>query len=192
MNICIYGASSNIIDKTYILETELLGKEMAIRGHSLVYGGGGEGLMGAAARGFHEKNGKIIGVAPSFFKVDGVLYEHCDEFIYTENMRQRKEIMENKSDAFVVTPGGIGTFDEFFEIYTLRQLCRHNKPIAIYNINGYFNPLLEMLERAVEQKFMKSASTQLFGVFDSPAELCDYLENYSAEALDINQFKNIR
>ena len=103
MNICIYGASSNIIDKTYILETELLGKEMAIRGHSLVYGGGGEGLMGAAARGFHENNGKIIGVAPSFFKVDGVLYEHCDEFIYTENMRQRKEIMENKSDAFVVT-----------------------------------------------------------------------------------------
>ena len=192
MNICIYGASSNIIDKTYILETELLGKEMALRGHSLVYGGGGEGLMGAAARGFHENNGKIIGVAPSFFKVDGVLYAHCDEFIYTENMRQRKEIMENKSDAFVVTPGGIGTFDEFFEIYTLRQLCRHNKPIAIYNINGYFNPLLEMLEKAVEQRFMKSASTQLFGVFDSPAELCDYLENYSAEALDINQFKNIR
>lgn len=191
MNICIYGASSNIIDKKYIELTEELGKALAIYGHSLVYGGGGEGLMGAAARGFHQNGGKVIGVAPSFFKVDGVLFDECDEFVYTENMRQRKEIMEKRSDAFIVTPGGIGTFDEFFEIYTLRQLCRHNKPIVIYNIFGYFDELIKMLDKAVNENFMKPSSQKLYKVFDNPQEVCAYLENYTAEDSNISELKNI-
>ena len=191
MNICIYGASSNIIDKKYIDLTEELGKALAIYGHSLVYGGGGEGLMGAAARGFHQNGGKVIGVAPSFFKVDGALFDECDEFVYTENMRQRKEIMEKRSDAFIVTPGGIGTFDEFFEIYTLRQLCRHNKPIVIYNIFGYFDELIKMLDKAVKENFMKPSSQKLYKVFDNPQEVCAYLENYTAEDSNISELKNI-
>ena len=191
MNICIYGASSNIIDKKYIDLTEELGKALAIYGHALVYGGGGEGLMGAAARGFHQNGGKVIGVAPSFFKVDGVLFDECDEFVYTENMRQRKEIMEKRSDAFIVTPGGIGTFDEFFEIYTLRQLCRHNKPIVIYNIFGYFDELIKMLDKAVNENFMKPSSQKLYKVFDNPQEVCAYLENYTAEDSNISELKNI-
>lgn len=191
MNICIYGASSNIIDKKYIDLTEELGKALAIYGHALVYGGGGEGLMGAAARGFHQNGGKVIGVAPSFFKVDGVLFDECDEFVYTENMRQRKEIMEKKSDAFIVTPGGIGTLDEFFEIYTLRQLCRHNKPIFIYNIFGYFDELIKMLDKAVKENFMKPSSQKLYKVFDNPQEVCAYLENYTAEDSNISELKNI-
>lgn len=191
MNICIYGASSNIIDKEYITKTEALGAALARRGHSLVYGGGAEGLMGAAARGFHSENGKVIGVAPSFFKVDGVLYEHCDEFIYTEDMRSRKAIMEQKSDAFIVTPGGIGTFDEFFEIYTLRQLCRHNKPILIFNILGYYDSLIKMLNKAVEQKFMTPTSQKLYSVFTEPEELCDFLENIKLDNFKIEELKNI-
>ena len=109
MNICVYGASSNDIDRSYIEETEYLGREIAKRGHTLVYGAGANGLMGAVARGVYEENGTIIGVTPSFFNVDGILFENVSELITTKTMRERKQIMEDKADAFIVTPGGIGT-----------------------------------------------------------------------------------
>ena len=141
MNVCLYGASSNEIDKKYIAATEALGEALAKAGHGLVYGAGGCGLMGAAARGMTRCGGHIVGVAPEFLNVDGILYEHCDELVLTETMRQRKQIMEERSDAFLVTPGGIGTYEEFFEIYTLKQLGRHQKPIILYNIDGFFDGL---------------------------------------------------
>lgn len=115
MNVCVYGASSNDIDRSYIEETEYLGREIAKRGHTLVYGAGANGLMGAVARGVYEENGTIIGVTPSFFNVDGILFENVSELITTETMRERKQIMEDKADAFIITPGGIGTLEEFFE-----------------------------------------------------------------------------
>ena len=102
-------------------------------------------MMGAVARGMTEVGGEILGVAPGFFNVDGILYEKCTEFIYTETMRQRKQIMEDRADAFVMTAGGIGTFEEFFEILTLKQLGRHNKPIAILNTNGYYDAMEQIL-----------------------------------------------
>ena len=182
MNICVYGASSNKIDISFMQSTEMLGEKLAARGHALVFGGGTNGLMGAVARGFSKKDGKIIGIAPSFFNVDGVLYNKCDEFIYPDTMRKRKELMEQKSDAFIMTPGGVGTFDEFFEILTLKQLGIHSKPIAIFNINGYFNNLIVTLNSAVETKFMDSRTTDLCPVFEDADELITYLENYKGEA----------
>ena len=131
MNICLYGASSTEIDKVYIEATEALGELLAKEGHSLVYGAGGAGLMGAAARGVKRGGGYIVGVVPSFLKVDGVLFDDCDETIFTNTMRERKQIMEERADAFIVTPGGIGTYEEFFEIYTLKQLGQLHKPIVI-------------------------------------------------------------
>ena len=101
-----------------------------------MYGAGANGLMGAVARGVCEENGTIIGVTPSFFNVDGILFENVSELITTETMRERKQIMEDKADAFIVTPGGIGTLEEFFEILTLKQLGRHGKAIVIFNQNG--------------------------------------------------------
>ena len=97
MNICVYGASSNTIDRSYIEQTEYLGRQIARRGHTLVYGAGANGLMGAVARGVHDEHGAIIGVAPAFFNVDGILYEHVTELITTETMRERKQIMEDLS-----------------------------------------------------------------------------------------------
>lgn len=182
MNICVYGASSNKIDISFMQSAENLGEKLAARGHALVFGGGTNGLMGAVARGFSKKDGKIIGIAPSFFNVDGVLYDKCDEFIYPDTMRKRKELMEQKSDAFIMTPGGVGTFDEFFEILTLKQLGLHSKPIAIFNINGYFNNLIVTLNSAVETKFMDSRTTDLCPVFEDADELITYLENYKGEA----------
>ncbi len=191
MNICVYGASSKTIDKDYIAAGEKLGKIMAERGHTLVFGGGGSGLMGAAARGVKGAGGRVVGVAPSFFNVDGILYEHCDDFIYTETMRERKQIMENMSDGFVMTPGGIGTFEEFFEILTLRQLGKHQKPIAVLNTNGYFSSLVGMIEDAIAGGFMTEKNRSLFGVFESPEEAVLYIEEHKGETGALGEYKNV-
>jgi uncharacterized protein (TIGR00730 family) len=182
MNICVYGASSNKIDSSFMERTENLGEKLASRGHSLVFGGGTNGLMGAVARGFSKQDGKIIGIAPSFFNVDGVLFDKCDEFIYPDTMRKRKELMEQMSDAFIMTPGGVGTFDEFFEIVTLKQLGLHSKPIAIFNINGYFDSLIATLKSAVDTKFMDNRTLELCPAFEDEDLLITYLENYKGEA----------
>ncbi len=191
MHICVYGASSNSIDKIYHDTAYDLAALMAKRGHTLVYGGGGNGVMGAAARGAHDNGGDIIGIAPTFFTVDGVLYEHCTEFVYTETMRQRKQILEDRSDAFIIAPGGIGTYDEFFEILTLKQLERHNKPIAIFNVNGYYDEMLVMLKKTAATNFMKPKSLELFEVFDDVAAMLDYIENYDEGPMDIRELKDI-
>ena len=191
MNICVYGASSNAIASAYLAAGETLGRAMAKRNHSLVFGGGAQGMMGAVARGMTEEDGEILGVAPGFFNVDGVLYEKCTEFIYTETMRQRKQIMEERADAFVMTPGGIGTFEEFFEILTLKQLGRHNKPIAVLNVNGYYDAMETMLRTAVEQNFMKPACLNLYGIFSDPQQLLTYLEQTEQETADVTKLKNI-
>ena len=178
MNICVYGAASSAIDPSYIKETERLGRCLAKRGHSLIFGGGANGLMGAVARGVTAENGRIVSVVPSFFNVDGVLYEkHTEPIVYTETMRERKQTMEERSDGFVMTPGGVGTLDEFFEILTLRHLERHPKPVAVYNVNGYFDDLLSWLHKAKEQGFIGEDCFSVFGIFSDPEELIDYLES---------------
>lgn len=191
MNICVYGASSNKLDQSYILAVEEFGFQMAKRGHNLVFGGGAQGLMGAVARGVHKGGGQITGVAPSFFNVDGILYQDCTEFIYTETMRERKQIMEDRADAFVMVPGGIGTFEEFFEILTLKQLGRHQKAIACLNVNGFFDTMITMLEEAIEKHFMAPANRELYRFFEKPEEILDYLERYEYTALSIEQTKHI-
>ena len=193
MNICLYGASSNEIPAVYISETEKFGEEMANRGHRLIYGGGAAGLMGAAATGMVKKQGEVIGIAPSFFNVDGVLFPDCTEIIYTETMRQRKAIMEDKADAFVAVPGGIGTFDELFEIMTLKQLGRHHKPVALFNINGYFDDMLRMIDNAISQGFMTEGCRKLAPAFSDAKELIDYLEKSANqnEAPDLSEFKTV-
>ena len=191
MNICLYGASSDAIAPDYITATEALGEHLARHGHSLVYGGGGAGLMGAAARGMSRGGGHIVGVVPSFLRVDGILYDRCDEMVYTDTMRERKQVMEERADAFIVTPGGIGTYEEFFEIYTLKQLGRHGKPIVIYNIGGYYDQLLAMLENTVAQGFMRAASLELYTVADTPeqalAQMCA-----GCETVDIRRTKFVK
>ena len=191
MNICLYGASSSEIDESYIKSVEVLGELIGKSGHCLVYGGGANGLMGAAARGVIKGGGKVIGIAPSFFNVDGVLFENCSQLIYTETMRERKLKMENMSDAFIAVPGGIGTFDELFEIMTLKQLGRHNKPIAIFNINGYYTYLEKMLKNAVSEKFMTENSKMLAPIFTRPNEIIEYFNNYNADSYDFSALKRV-
>lgn len=192
MNICLYGASSNAIAKSYINPTEELGAKIAERGHTLIYGGGAAGLMGAAARGVYSRGGKIIGIVPSFLNVDGILFDKCDEMIFTETMRERKQLMEERADAFIVTPGGVGTFDEFFEILTLKQLGRHSKPIAVFNINGYFDSLIEQLKNAVHKQFMSPESFELCMFTDNADKLINYIEQSVNEPEQSKVYKNLK
>lgn len=193
MNICVYGAASKSISKKYIEKIELLGKMLGERGHSLVFGGGANGAMGAAARGAKLGNApKIIGVIPKFFNVDGVLSENCTEVLYTDTMRQRKKILEDSSDAFIVTPGGIGTFDELFEILSLKQLSRMNKPIVIFNSLGYYDSLIDMLKKAIEGNFMSEKNMRLFFSTDNIEEVFNYIENYDAsEIIKLTELKDV-
>ena len=191
MKICVYGAASSLIDESFVKAGEELGRKMVERGHSLVFGGGRSGMMGAPARGVYEKGGHILGIAPKFFEENNpeVSYENCTEFIKTETMRERKRLLDESSDAFIVAPGGIGTFDEFFEILTLKQLGRHNKAIVILNINGYFNDMLNMMSHAIDKQFITTDCVDLFKVTDSVNEALDYIESYDPTDIDLSKVK---
>lgn len=192
MKLCLYGASSNLINKKYIEATEKLGEKLAKRGHTLVFGGGANGLMGAAARGVTKVGGEIIGISPKFFDVDGVLYDKCTEFIYTETMQERKHLLVTKSDGFIVMPGGPGTFDELFETLSLRQLGIHNKPIAVFNIDGYFDPLGEMLKNAYDGNFMTKEILELCPLFNNETDLLKYLEENANGTGDFSVLKALK
>ncbi len=179
LKICVYGASSQSIEPKYIEPVRELGREIARRGHSLVFGGGGTGLMGAVANGVHDEQGEILGIVPKFFVEEGVetLCDFCTKRIEPETMRERKQLMEESADAFVAVPGGIGTFEELFEILTLKQLCRHNKPIALYNIFGYYEELDAMLAKAVEKGFVRPYCRDLYHLTNNIPDLFTYLES---------------
>lgn len=192
MRICVYGAASPTIDPEYIRQTEMMGEEMAKRGHSLVFGGGANGLMGAAARGVKKGGGSILGVIPKFFENETIeaIYDKCDEMLTPDTMRERKQLMEDNSDAFIITPGGIGTYEEFFEILTLKQLCRHNKPIAIFNIMGYYDGLNEVMNQAMQKNFIRENCSSLFRITDNLDELLGYIETPVDDTLTVKQLKD--
>lgn len=191
MRICVFGAASSKIDDAYVVAVEKLSEELAKRGHTLVFGAGASGLMGAAARGFKRGGAHIIGVIPTFFREESIeiIYKECDEIIYTETMQERKLTMETLADAFITVPGGIGTFEELFEILTLKQLNRHKKPIAIYDFDGYYDEIEVLLKVAIEKKFVPDNCTMLYKCTDSVDEIIDYIEN-SEYTMSIEEVKN--
>ena len=168
MNICVFGASSNDLDQAFYTAARALGRAIAAGGHCLVYGGGAGGLMGACARGAAELDGAITGIAPRFFDEPGILYKDRGQLIFTDTMAQRKQLMEEKADAYIVLPGGIGTFEEFFEVLTLKQLGRHAKPMVMLNTLGYYDALVETLRKTAEAGFMSRRCLELFTLCESP------------------------
>lgn len=177
MDICVFGAASDAVREVYITETERLGERIAARGHGLIFGGGATGMMGAAARGAHRRGGRIVGVAPRFFDQPGVLTPLCSELIFTDTMDERKVIMEERADGFIIAPGGVGTLDEFFEVLTLRTLGRHDKPVALYNVAGYFDELLVLLRKMQREGFIGAPLWECLGVFRDPDALLDHMES---------------
>ena len=176
MNITLYGAASENIDRGYIGGVEALGRAMAKKGHTMVFGAGSTGLMGAAARGMHECGGRIVGITPHFMHTLEPVSPLCTELIATETMAERKSLMEEKADAFIIVPGGVGTFDEFFQILTLRVLERHQKPIILYNIHDFWNHLLVFIKECVDQGFILKQALDYFCVCDTPEQALAALE----------------
>lgn len=177
-HICVYCSSSDMVAPTYFALAEDLGAAIARRGHTLVYGGTDVGLMGACARSAKKHGAKVIGVIPSFIAERGLAYDKADELIVTDDMRQRKSIMENRADAFVGMPGGFGTLEEMFEIITLKQLQRHNKAIVFLNAAGYYEPLAAALERMYEAQFAKQAYRSMYAFAADVASAIEHVEKY--------------
>lgn len=191
MKICVFGAASNLIDEKYVERTEALCEKLAKRGHSLVFGAGANGLMGAAARGFKKGGGKITGVIPHFFKTETVeaIYDECDNIIFTDTMRERKKIMEDEADAFIIVPGGIGTLEEMFEIITLKQLARHKKPIAFYNIYDYYGKLMEFMDSCEKEKFIREGCHNLYVTTDNDDKIIECMEDTTPFTLGLEELK---
>ena len=175
MNICLYGSGSRKIDKTYTDAAYDLGCEMALKGHTLVFGGGDTGMMGACARGVHDNDGKSIGIAPEWIGKFEPLCDDCSDFIYVDTMDERKNEFVKNSDAFIISPGGIGTLDEFFEIITLKKLKQHDKEIIVYNINGFYDKMLEMIDEMGEKGFLYKQS-EIFKTATSIDEIFECLD----------------
>ena len=168
MKICIFGASSSRLDPVYYHEAEAMGRLLAEAGHTVVFGGGADGLMGACARGAKASGGKIVGIAPRMFNEPGILLPECDELILTDSMAARKEKMFSESEAFLALPGGIGTMDEFFEAITLRQLGLLRGQLVLLNTRGFYTPLVAYLEQMAEQGFMSRNCLALLSLCDTP------------------------
>jgi len=177
MRICVYCASSAKIDKVYFNAAERLADAFAKAGVEVVYGGGAAGLMGALADTILLHGGKIRGILPRFM-VD-VEWEHkgVSDMIMTDTMHERKARFLEDVDALVALPGGCGTLEELLEAITLKRLGQFTKPIVILNTKGYYNPLLEMFEKAVKENFMKDIHLDMWKVVNEPEEVLDAIKN---------------
>ena len=150
-SVCVYCGSSNAAHPDFLQAAADFGRTLATEKIRLVYGGGGIGLMGAAANACHEAGGKVLGVMPEFLRTREVLYDDV-ETVVVQNMHQRKILLFDESDAFVVMPGGIGTLEEIVELLSWRRLDLHRKPILFFNMKGYWEPFFALMRHTVEQK----------------------------------------
>ena len=150
-SVCLFCGSSDAADPLYLAQAARFGRILAESGVRLVYGGGGIGLMGAAARAAHEAGGRVLGVMPEFLRKREVLYDEV-ETVVVRNMHQRKTIMYDESDAYVVMPGGIGTLEEIVEVLSWRRLDLHAKPIVFVNLKGFWTPFYDLIAHTVAEK----------------------------------------
>lgn len=162
--LCVYCASSDRLDPKYYAAAAELGREMVARGWGLVYGGGKTGAMGAVARAVKQNGGHVVGVIPEFMKVRELAYDEADELVTVITMRERKLLMETRADGFVTLPGGWGTLEEILEILTLRQLDVVKKPCVFLNQDGFYDPLLQLFDRMLAERFFKPSNMELFRV----------------------------
>ena len=171
-SVAVFCASGIPEDKDIITQASLLGEYLAQHGIRLVYGGGARGVMCAVAEACHNAGGHVTGVLPEIFNNAQVrLKEIQSELIIVPDMHERKKKMYELADAFIVLPGGIGTLEEFFEIYTWKQIGYHRKNIALYNINGFYDPLVSFLDRLVSEGMMSQCVRDSLIVSDSLSSL---------------------
>ena len=178
--ICVFTGSRHGARVNYADAAKLLGRELVARGYGLVYGGGNVGLMTAIADAVLELKGHVTGVIPNSLVSKEVAHFGLSELRVVDSMHERKALMAELSDGFIAMPGGIGTMEEFFEVLSWAQLGIHEKPCALLNIAGYYDPLIQFLDHAVSEDFIKSKHRALLVVASEPATLLDRFETIMA------------
>lgn len=176
--IAVFCGSSSGLDKRYELNAKVLGKKLALKEIDIVYGGASVGLMGALANGAISEGGKVIGVLPNFLKHKEITHLNLSQLIIVDSMHERKAKMHELSDGFIALPGGFGTLEEVFEVLTLAQLGLHQKPIALVNVGGYYNNLLQFVEQMVTKGFLKKAFKDMIIVSENIDDILVKFTNY--------------
>ncbi|WBB54957.1 TIGR00730 family Rossman fold protein [Verrucosispora sp. WMMD573] len=176
--ICVFCASSRTLDKRWLDLAADTGAELARRGHTLVSGGGCVGMMGALVNGARAAGGRTVGVIPQALVDLEVADLDSDELLVTDSMASRKILMLEKSDAFLTLPGGLGTLDELFEVWTTATLALHHKPMVLVDTDGFYDPLLEWLRNLTDQRFLKPAGFDLLRSVDTVPGALDLIESH--------------
>ncbi|MCC5949076.1 MAG: TIGR00730 family Rossman fold protein [Nitriliruptoraceae bacterium] len=179
MRITVYTSSSDAVASGYVEAARAVGRALADAGHELVYGGTAIGLMGAVAAGVREGGGRVTGVVPELMAARGLTDVACDEVIVTADMASRKATMLERGEAYLALPGGFGTLEEFFEALTLKQLGVHDRPVVLYDHDGFWQPLLALFQHLFDERFAKPAYAELYAVLDSVDGLLDHLAGYT-------------
>ncbi len=187
--ICVYGASSDNIAEEYKQAAYQLGKALAAKGWNCINGAGSAGVMRAVSDGFLDGGAKAVGIIPQFMVDNGWHYSRLSEIISTPDMHQRKQMMAQRSQCSIAMPGGCGTLEELLEIITWKQLSLYNKPIVIFNINGFFDSILQQLEHCIAQQFMKPTHKHLWFTAHNVQQIVDYIESYDEQAAPVVESK---
>jgi uncharacterized protein (TIGR00730 family) len=176
--VTVYCSSSRAIAPVHFEAARNLGREIAAAGWAMVYGGNNIGLMDAVACACRAAGARVIGITPKSMADEGIADRACAELVVTGTMRERKALLEARGDAFIALPGGVGTFEEFFEILVGRMLGYHAKPIVLLNVSGYYDPLIRMIDHGIEQNFIKPKARDAFCVTTSVAQAIEYLKRH--------------
>ncbi|MGX1373159.1 TIGR00730 family Rossman fold protein [Bacillus megaterium] len=176
--IAVFCGSSNGASDLYIQGAKALGKELAKRNIALVYGGASVGVMGAVADAVLEAGGHVIGVMPTFLEEREISHKNLSELIVVKSMHERKAKMAELVDGFITLPGGPGTLEEFFEIFTWAQLGLHQKPCGLLNINDYYTPLISLFNHMTEEQFLQEKYRSMALVDTEPQGLLDQFNTY--------------
>ena len=184
-SICVYCGSNSGKDPAFLTIADRLGEVMALRGIQLVYGGGQVGLMGRIADATLAAGGRVVGVIPEFLALKEIAHMELSELHVVRSMHARKAKMVRLSQAFIAMPGGIGTMEEMFEIWTWAQLGQHRHPVGLLNVNGYFDELVAFLDKMTEQGFLAPQHRAALIVSDRVTTLLDAFEQYEAPPADV-------
>ena len=179
-----FCGSSNGTDDVYRSKAILLGKALAIQQIELVYGGAKVGLMGAVADGVLNEGGKVIGVLPHFLSTKEIAHEGLTELILVDSMHERKTKMNELCDGVIALPGGFGTLEELSEMLTWAQLGLHKKPIALFNVDGFYDHLIAMIQTMVDKGFLKDINQKMLLVSNDIDDLLAQMKNYNAPTVD--------
>ena len=187
-NVCVYSASSTKIAPVYFAAAEELGRLLAKRGINLINGAGSIGLMAVTSNAALQAGGTVTGVIPRFMVEQGWHHLGLTRLVETETMHERKQLMAQMSDAVIALPGGCGTMEELLEIITWKQLGLFLNPIVVLNIDGFYDPLLEMLQRAIDGRFMRPEHRGIWQVATTPEEAVELLYTIPVWNREVRKF----